>query len=276
MLRDADGRYALTATGRLLDPEHPAGMRDLVLLYAGPFYQSWTALADAVRSGRQAYEHVYGAPFFDHVADHPEIGALFDRGMACGRLFFDDVPHAHDFGDARTVVDVAGGDGSLLAAVLEAHPHLRGVLMDRPAVIEGARARLAERGLAGRCELTAGDFFAAVPPGGDVYLLSRVLHDWDDDRCVTVLRACRAALAGRGAPLLILERLLPGESNALPMARAWDVHMLVNNGGGRERTTGEYRDLLTRAGLALRSVTALSLDVHLLVAGPAPEPGPGT
>ncbi|MGW0392910.1 methyltransferase [Streptomyces sp. NPDC003042] len=272
-LLNTDGHaYTLTDTGRLLDPDHPASMRDLVLLYAGPFYRSWGALTDAVRTGRQGFEHVYGRPFFDHAADHPEVGALFDRAMACGRLFFAHLPEAHDFGRARTVVDVAGGDGSLLAVLLEAHPHLKAVLVELPTVVDRARGHLKERGLADRCTLAPGDIFTAVPSGGDIYLLSRVLHDWDDEQCATILRACRTAIADSGAPLLILERLIPHDNGASSLARPWDIHMLVNNGAGRERTEREYHTLLDRAGFCLRSTAELSLDVHLLVADPCRPP----
>ncbi|MFF8316484.1 methyltransferase [Streptomyces bobili] len=272
-LLDTDGHnHTLTDAGRLLNADHPATMRDLALLYAGPFYRSWSALTDAVRTGRQGFEHVYGRPFFEHAADHPEIGALFDRAMACGRLFFDHLPTAHDFTRARTVVDVAGGDGSLLAVLLQAHPHLKAVLAELPAVIGRAHTHLQHKGLADRCTLIPTDILTEVPSGGDIYLLSRVLHDWDDERCVTILRACRTAIADSPAPLLILERLLPGNPHVPSLARPWDIHMLVNNGAGRERTEHEYRTLLGQAGFRLRSTAELPLDVHLIVADPCQVP----
>ncbi|MEV4802945.1 methyltransferase [Nonomuraea sp. NPDC049421] len=261
------GAYALTPTGALLSSRHPDSLADLALFYAGPFYASWGALPYAVRTGRQGFEHVYGKPFFDHTAEHPEMGAAFDRAMACGSSFFTQLPQVYDFTRHRHVVDVGGGRGALLAAVLAQVEGVRGTLFDGPGAVERGRAALTEAGLADRCDFAAGDFFAQVPSGGDVYLLSRILHDWDDEPCARVLANCRAAMPA-GGRLLVLERLVPERPHDAPgaLAIAWDVHMLVNNGAGRERTYLEYERLLAGAGFALEDVRGLPLDVNVLVA----------
>ncbi|MGY0459396.1 methyltransferase [Kitasatospora sp. cg17-2] len=259
-------RVRLTEVGALLREDAPASMRPLALMYGGPFYRSFGALDHTVRTGETAFDHLFGENHFDHFARDPELADLFDRSMAASTRMFDPVP-AHPAlaaaaarPDGGTVVDVAGGNGELLARVLTAHPGLRGVLLERPHAVEAARRTMAEAGCADRCTYRVGDF-ADVPADGDVYLLSRVLHDWDDDRCRAILRHCERAMPAH-ADLLIVERLLPADGSA-SLATAWDVHMMCNV-GGRERRADHYADLLGAAGLDLLAHTPLPLDAALL------------
>ncbi|WP_328958663.1 methyltransferase [Kitasatospora purpeofusca] len=259
-------RVRLTEVGALLREDAPASMRPLALMYGGPFYRSFGALDHTVRTGETAFDHLFGENHFDHFARDPELADLFDRSMAASTRMFDPVP-AHPAlaaaaarPDGGTVVDVAGGNGELLARVLTAHPGLRGVLLERPHAVEAARRTMAEAGCADRCTYRVGDF-ADVPAEGDVYLLSRVLHDWDDDRCRAILRHCERAMPAH-ADLLIVERLLPADGSA-SLATAWDVHMMCNV-GGRERRADHYADLLAAAGLDLLAHTPLPLDAALL------------
>ncbi|MFB8237036.1 methyltransferase [Kitasatospora purpeofusca] len=259
-------RVRLTEVGALLREDAPASMRPLALMYGGPFYRSFAALDHTVRTGETAFDHLFGENHFDHFARDPELADLFDRSMAASTRMFDPVP-AHPAlaaaaarPDGGTVVDVAGGNGELLARVLTAHPGLRGVLLERPHAVEAARRTMAEAGCADRCTYRVGDF-ADVPAEGDVYLLSRVLHDWDDDRCRAILRHCERAMPAH-ADLLIVERLLPADGSA-SLATAWDVHMMCNV-GGRERRADHYADLLAAAGLDLLAHTPLPLDAALL------------
>ncbi|MFD8694809.1 methyltransferase [Kitasatospora purpeofusca] len=263
----AEGEHVrLTEAGALLREDAPASMRPLALMYGGPFYRSFGALDHTVRTGETAFDHLFGENHFDHFARDPELADLFDRSMAASTRMFDPVP-AHPAlaaaaarPDGGTVVDVAGGNGELLARVLTAHPGLRGVLLERPHAVEAARRTMAEAGCADRCSYRVGDF-ADVPAEGDVYLLSRVLHDWDDDRCRAILRHCERAMPAH-ADLLIVERLLPADGSA-SLATAWDVHMMCNV-GGRERRADHYADLLAAAGLDLLAHTPLPLDAALL------------
>ncbi|WP_406096396.1 methyltransferase [Kitasatospora purpeofusca] len=259
-------RVRLTEVGALLREDAPASMRPLALMYGGPFYRSFGALDHTVRTGETAFDHLFGENHFDHFARDPELADLFDRSMAASTRMFDPVP-AHPAlaaaaarPDGGTVVDVAGGNGELLARVLTAHPGLRGVLLERPHAVEAARRTMAAAGCADRCTYRVGDF-ADVPAEGDVYLLSRVLHDWDDDRCRAILRHCERAMPAH-ADLLIVERLLPADGSA-SLATAWDVHMMCNV-GGRERRADHYADLLAAAGLDLLAHTPLPLDAALL------------
>ncbi|WP_327072467.1 methyltransferase [Kitasatospora purpeofusca] len=259
-------RVRLTEVGALLREDAPASMRPLALMYGGPFYRSFGALDHTVRTGETAFDHLFGENHFDHFARDPELADLFDRSMAASTRMFDPVPGhpalvaAAARPDGGTVVDVAGGNGELLARVLTAHPGLRGVLLERPHAVEAARRTMAEAGCADRCSYRVGDF-ADVPAEGDVYLLSRVLHDWDDDRCRAILRHCERAMPAH-ADLLIVERLLPADGSA-SLATAWDVHMMCNV-GGRERRADHYADLLAAAGLDLLAHTPLPLDAALL------------
>ncbi|WP_197001558.1 methyltransferase [Longispora fulva] len=252
--------FRLTELGALLRADEPHSMRPLALLYAGPFYRSFAQLAHAVRTGRDAFEHTFGEHHFAHFARHPELADLFDRSMAASSRMFEPVPAHPVFDSARRVVDIAGGNGALLGRILTAHPHLTGVLLERPHVLAGARRSLAVAGCAERCAYVAGDF-ADVPPGADVYVLARILHDWDDDRCREILRHCADAMPAH-ATLLIVERVLPTDG-AASLATAWDLHMMCNV-GGRERTLAHYARLLDDAGLSLVGHRSLPLDATLL------------
>ncbi|MFE0641047.1 methyltransferase [Streptomyces sp. NPDC058877] len=258
--------FRLTTAGLLLREGATGSMRPLALMYGGPFYQSFAHLTHAVRTGEPGFDHLYGQNHFDHFARDPELAAAFDGSMAASSPMFDPLP-AHPVLTAaaaspapRTVVDVAGGTGELLGRVLAAHPSLRGVLLERPHVVAAARERLAATGVGERCSYLVGDF-ADVPSTGDVYLLSRVLHDWDDTRCREILRHLAGAMPSR-ADLLVVERLLP--TDATPsLATAWDLHMLCNT-GGRERRVDAYARLFETSGLVLVGHRPLPFDAHVL------------
>ncbi|MGW8781204.1 methyltransferase [Streptomyces sp. NPDC055796] len=270
--------FRLTELGALLRSDAPGSMRPLALMYGGPFYRSFGDLDHAVRTGQPAFDRLFGENHFDHFARDPELAALFDRSMAASSRMFEPLPDhpvvtaAAQAPAPATVVDVAGGNGELLGRILTAHPRLRGVLLERPHAVEAARRLLDAAGCGARCDYRAGDF-ADVPPGGDVYVLSRVLHDWDDDRCREILRHCARAMPAH-ADLLIVERLLPADGSP-SLATAWDLHMLCNV-GGRERRAEHYARLLADAGLQLVGHTPLPLDAHVLHARRAAVPDPAT
>ncbi|KPI22117.1 O-demethylpuromycin O-methyltransferase [Actinobacteria bacterium OK074] len=265
---DRDG-FRLTATGKLLRTDAEGSLRPLALMYGGPFYESFAGLGHTVRTGQVAFEQYFGENHFDHFARDPELAELFDLSMAAGARMFDPLP-AHPVlaaaADGATVVDIAGGNGELLGRILSAHPRLRGVLLERPHTVETARRLLDAAGHTARCAFRAGDF-ADVPEGGDVYVLSRVLHDWDDDRCREILRHCARAMPAT-ADLLVVERVLPADGSP-SLATAWDLHMMCNV-GGRERRTDHYAQLFADAGLTLVGRTPLPLDgsvLHVRMAG---------
>ncbi|MER6494558.1 methyltransferase [Streptomyces griseorubiginosus] len=258
---DPDGSYHLTELGEPLRTGAADSFQPLALLYGGPFYRSFGELAHSVRTGEEAFAKVFGEHHFPYFARHPELADLFDRAMAASAPMFAPVAGLVDLSAHRVVVDVAGGNGELLGRLLRAAPHLRGVLLERPHAVEAAEKAFAEAGLADRCRFMAGDFTSEVPDGGDLYVLSRVLHDWDDERCLTILRRCAQAMAP-GSELLLIERLLPTDAR-LSLAVAWDLHMLCNV-GGRERTEDHYRRLLDEAGFDCESCHELPLQATLL------------
>lgn len=260
IVHTAGERYRLTERGALLCSDVTASMRPLALMYGGPFYRSFTALTESVRSGEESYQKVFGTHHFAHMATDPGLAELFHQSMAASNAMFAGVARAVDFAGARTVVDVAGGNGELLSRILAAHTQLRGVLFDRPHALTAATERLAA--VADRIDLVPGDFTEAVPANGDVYLLSRVLHDWDDDQCRTILATCARDMP-QHAELLVIERVLPDLANTDSLAVPWDIHMLCNT-GGRERTEEHYRHLLGEAGFELTDIHPLPLDAHIL------------
>ncbi|AWZ10777.1 methyltransferase [Streptomyces sp. ICC1] len=264
--------FRLTPLGGLLRADSPDTMRPLALMYGGAFYRSFAALDHTVRTGQPAFDELFGENHFDHFARDPELADLFDRSMAASSRMFQPLP-AHPVITAaaqapatRTVVDVAGGTGELLGRILTAHPTLRGRLLERPHAVEAARRSLDATGCGARCDYHSGDF-ADVPHGGDVYVLSRVLHDWDDDRCREILRHCARAMPAH-ADLLIVERLLPTDGSP-SLATAWDLHMMCNV-GGRERSAEHYARLLADAGLELLDRSPLPLETYVLHARKAP------
>ncbi|MFE0463145.1 methyltransferase [Kitasatospora sp. NPDC058965] len=267
LLTESGSGYGLTPVGALLGEQAEHSMRPLALLYRGPFYDSFGALGHAVRTGRPGFDHLFGAHHFEHFARDPELAELFDRAMAASSAMFAPIPALLGLTGPATVVDVAGGNGELLSRILSAAPGARGVLLERPHAVEAARKTMANAGCLDRCELLTGDFTRAVPEGGDHYLLSRVLHDWDDEQCRAILGRLAEAMPAH-AELLIVERLLPQQPDAASLAVPWDVHMLCNV-GGRERTAGHYAELLAQAGFVLTDRHRLPLDAVLLRARPA-------
>ena len=214
---------------------------------------------------------MHGDRFFDHLRRHPEREAAFQASMA-GRTEQEasDVVAAYGFGGIGRLVDVGGGHGILHGAILRSAPDLRAVLVDQPAVVAQAGRRLAAEGVAGRCRLVGGDFFADVPAGADAYLLSRVLHDWTDDDARRVLATCRAAM-GPGSRLLVIEAILPERAADQPAVIRMDLYMLVLL-GARERTQAHFRRLLADAGFEVRRVVPTRSPAGLSVIEAVPAP----
>ncbi|MDA0170910.1 acetylserotonin O-methyltransferase [Solirubrobacter taibaiensis] len=253
-----DGRFESNDAAAALRARAPGGMRDVVVNFGEEMYQSFGELLHTVRTGETAFDHVYGAPLFEYYATHPETEA-----SAAARMRARTLPVARELAasdllrGANTLVDVGGGTGTLVAEVLRHRPDLAGVLLERPGMLALAQPYLAEQGVADRCALVEGDFFASIPAGGEVYVLKSVLHDWDDERCVAILRTCRAAMDD-AARLIVVELILPERMTAAaPMLSAalLDLIMLAY-AGGRERTRAEFTELFDQAGLRLASTTA--------------------
>lgn len=211
-------------------------------------FGAYEPILEAVRTGRTGAEIAYGTRTLQRLAADPQRAARFDAAMSeRTAAFAPSVAAAYDFAGMRVIADIGGGQGTLLAAILRRHEHLRGVLFERADAAERAARVLRAAGLAHRCEIVAGDFFSGVPDGADGYILANVLHDWDDGECVQILQACRRAMGTRGR-VLVVERLIPDDPReALPVLLS-DLNMLLLT-GGQERTNAEYGKLLAAAGL---------------------------
>jgi hypothetical protein len=254
---DDQGRFALTPLATTLQTDVPGSLRAYAILVLGEeHYRAWGDLMHCVRTGEIAFDHVFGMGAWEYRAQHPEYGKIFNGAMASLTGAYNAAVLAgYPFSTIDKVVDVGGGDGSLIVALLQGNPRMKGVLFDLPHVTEKATRRIAEAGLAGRCEVVAGDAFASVPGGGDAYILSRVIHDWDDDRAVAILKNCYSAMTQKSR-LLLVERALPARvehSIAVQPSVMSDLNMMVIT-GGLERTASEYRALLEAAGFELTKV----------------------
>jgi len=262
------GRYTLTPLGELLRETHPQSLRAWAMLAGGAIWQRWAELDQSVRTGLSHRRRHSGDDGFADLANNPAAAALFNRAMVdITRSIAGAVARAIDPAGVRRVVDVGGGSGELLARVLAAHASLQGVLFDLPQGLEGATAVLERAGVAARCKCVAGTFFDTVPEGGDLYLLKSVLHNWDDARCLQLLRRCRAALAPRGR-VLVIERVMADRPDTTAHDRAVarsDLNMLVAL-SGRERRIGEFEALFTQAGLALERDLGRAGDFSILQA----------
>lgn len=243
--------YRATTRGEVLRSDHPTGVRNLALMQTAlPNLAAWQHLADGVRRGRAVFENLHQMTYWEWLAAHPEVGALFNASMARrSALQVSAIEAAHDLSTAGLVVDVGGGKGAMLSRLLDAHLSLRGIVADRPEVAAAATEALAAAGQGSRARGEPADFFAEVPSGGDVYVLSNVLHDWADADAVSILRTVHRAMSP-GAFLLIVENVLDAPDRTPPDQRDQhlvDLHMLVMF-GARERTQQEYDALLVEAG----------------------------
>lgn len=255
VFREDDGRkFTLTPVGDCLrsDSATPLGAWAEVV-GSDYFWQTWGHLLHSIQTGENAFQNLNGKNVWQFRAEHPEYGAAFDRAMTeLSRGSAEAAIAAYDFAAFHHVVDVGGGQGLMLAAILRTHPHLRGTLFDQPAVISRAKVALAESGVIDRCNIVCGSFFETVPEGGDAYLMRVVIHDWEDEEAIAILNVCRRAMV-KTAKLLLIERLIapPNES---PAAKFSDLNMLVSP-GGRERTREEFTNLFVKSGFELTHVT---------------------
>jgi hypothetical protein len=265
---DEQGRFALTPVGETLRSDSPSLARRTVLaLVADYWWPSWGRFLDCLRTGETGMVQAHGQRIFEYLSEHPEDASNFNAAMIG---FHGAEPPAvavdYDFSQIGTLVDVGGGSGNLLTTILQANPNLRGVLFDLPHVTTDAEKTVAARGLSDRCRVVAGDFFEAVPEGGDAYLLSHIVHDFGDDDGVRILTNCRRAMGDRGRLLIVEWVLRPGDEP--DPAKLLDIVMLVMP-GGQERTEEEYRALLAKAGFRLTRVVPTASPVSVVEAAPA-------
>jgi hypothetical protein len=239
-------------------------VRHFAMLFAGDAYLAAGHMLDAICTGAPVAEQVFGRPFFEHLAEDPAAGETFTRAMGGGAGARASAALRHTWTDHATVVDIGGGDGSLLIGLLGAHRHLRGIVFDMPHVAGAARAVIDTAGLSGRCEVVSGDFFADRIPPADVHVLSQILHDWDDQRAGEILRNSRASISSAGR-LLVIEQVVP-DGDGPSFSKELDLLMLVLL-GGKERSEQEWRTLLKTGGFQLTAITPAA-GTNLIEAAP--------
>jgi len=257
-------RFALTPLGDALKTGAPGSARSTLIAFGGTFWHGWEEIEYSLRTGKTGFTKAHGMPLFEYLRGHPTEASYFSEAMVG---FHGDEPpaiaRAYDFSVFRNVVDVGGATGNLLAAILSRHNGPRGVLFDMPHVVSDAPALLKAHGIEDRVTIASGDFFESVPSGGDVYLLSHIIHDWDEESCLTILGHCRKVIKP-GGRLLILETVLPAGDTPHP-GKVLDIVMLVFP-GGQERTEAEYVSLLGKAGFRLSRVVPTASSVSIVEA----------
>ncbi len=249
---NADGRFRQTPLSATLRIDTPESIRNQAILFGSPlFWKSWENLYDTVMTGKPAFERTYGANFFEYLASHPADAAVFNAAMtAMSSIGLSSIVESYDFSQFERIVDVGGGHGALIGGILTANPKLRGVLADQPEVIAGAQI-VRSGPLADRCEVRGINFFEAVPEGADAYVMRSIIHDWNDEQCLKILKNCHRAIRPNGK-LLLIETVLR-EPNQPDPARFHDLNMLVML-TGQERTEADFRVLLAKAGFSLTQV----------------------
>ena len=248
--------FALTPLGRYIRSDVPGSLRGFAR-FAGHdvTWRPWGELAYSVKTGKPAVDHVFGVGIFDYLEKHADVAAVVNDAMtAVTTTQAAAVVEAYNFSGIGTLVDVGGGHGLLLATILKANPGMRGILFELSHAVEGAGRVFQQEGVADRCAVIAGDFFDAVPQGGDAYIMKLVIHDWDDERAIRILRNCHRAMR-LGTKLLVVDRVItPGDE--ADTAKFVDLEMLVLTRGGRERTQLEFKELYDQAGFEFARVVA--------------------
>ena len=245
--------FALNANAEPLRSNVPNSLRDIMIFMGEDWHwEVWGKTLYSVRTGKSAWAEMHGDDVFAYFKTKPEALAIFNNAMtSLSALATPAVVEGYDFTGINTLIDIAGGHGRLLTAILEANPAIKGILFDMPHVIEGARENVAATSAADRVEFASGDFFASVPAGGDAYIMKHIIHDWDDERALTILRNIKQAMNPGGRVLLVESVIADG--NAQDFGKLMDIEMLVSP-GGKERTAAEYEELFARAGFRMTRI----------------------
>ncbi|HEX8745884.1 MAG TPA: methyltransferase [Pyrinomonadaceae bacterium] len=250
---DEEKRFALTPLGETLRSDVPFSLRALATSELGEVhYPSWGGLLHTVKTGERAFDHVFGTDCWDYFAKHPENAQIFNQSMTeLTRVVEPAVTRAYDFSGFSKIVDVGGGHAGLLTSILKRSPQSKGVILDAPQVVTGAKERIEAEGLAERCEAVGGNFFESVPEGGDAYIMKHIIHDWDDKEAIAILKNCRKAI-NEGGKVILIESVIPA-GNEPSLAKFGDLVMMLIP-GGRERTAEEFRALFEAAGFRLERI----------------------
>ena len=255
-------QFSLTPLAEPLRSDVAGSKRALALMSGDEQFRAWAEIAHSIETGKTAFEKVYGTPIFDYLGENPDKARIFDAAMVGihGRES-NAILDAYDFSRMRVVADIGGGNGSQIISVLQKHPKMKAVLFDLPHVIERAKERIESAGLSERCELVGGNFFDAVPEGADAYLMRHIIHDWDDQKSLTILRNCSKAMSS-DSKLLVVESVIPPGNEPFG-GKFLDLVMLLIP-GGKERTEDEYRTLFGKAGVELTRVVPTETEISII------------
>lgn len=250
--------FLLTSAGHLLCENTPGSLRNVAILYGEEWlWKAYARLSYSVAQGKQAFEYVHGQPLYTYLQQQAQAAEVFNRAMSDFSLAESEaITRAYKFSGAHTIVDIGGGQGALVSSLLTANPHLSATVFDLPEVVNALTSAGGQN-----ISYISGDFFREVPAGGDMYLLKSVLHNWDEESCITILQNCWKAMPNH-ARLLLIERIIP-EGNQKSEAKLFDINMLVMT-GGQERTIEEYSALLGAAGFDLLQIIPTSSPVSIL------------
>jgi len=268
VLSSAEGdRFAQTPLSETLVTDAPGSLRWFAVSELGQeHYPAWGNLMHSVKTGEIAFDNFFGVDIWKYFQQNPDDAAVFNNSMSNMTAAVNEaITSLYDFSQFGTVVDVGGGHGGLITAILNKNPELKGVLFDAPEVIEGARPKIEAAGLADRVETVAGNFFQAVPEGGDAYIMKWIIHDWDDEKSNTILRNCRSRMKANGR-LILVDSVVP-QTDEPHFSKFIDLNMLVMT-GGKERTEKEFAELLAAAGFRLVRVIPTDLPTSIVEAEP--------
>jgi SAM-dependent methyltransferase len=262
------GRYGLTEAGERLRADNPATFRDAFIAETDNLHwQSWAKLHDAVRTGAPQPQPVFGVPAFEYYGKHPDEGAQFGKAMEnLSRFAAYAVLEAYEFSDAKTILDIGGGNGSMVLSILQRNPQVRGLVYDLPYMEKPANEGIRAAGAGERVRFQPGSFFESIPSGADVHLMKFILHDWDDAESIQILKHSREAITP-GGRLVVIENVVPADPEP-HMVHLLDLNMLVMT-GGLERTEREYEELFERAGYRLTRAVPTASPFHVIEAHPA-------
>ena len=255
-------RFSLTPLAEPLRSDVPGSKRALALMSGDEQFQTWAQIDYSIRTGKIAFDKVFGKPIFDYLGEHPDKARIFDAAMVGihGRES-SAILDAYDLSGIGVIADIGGGNGSQITEVLKKYPQMNGVLFDLPHVIERAKERIQASGLQDRCRLVPGSFFDAVPEGADAYVLRHIIHDWDEDKCLAILRSCHRAMSPN-SKLLVIESVIP-PGNEPFHGKFLDLVMLLIP-GGKERTQEEYRHLFVQAGFEVTQIVPTGTEVSII------------
>jgi ubiquinone/menaquinone biosynthesis C-methylase UbiE len=265
--RDTEGRFGLTTLSETLITDAPGSVRWFLISELGQeHYPAWGNLMHSIKTGEVAFDNAFGMDVWKYFGENPEDAAIFNNSMSGNTALANQaILSVYDFSQFNKIIDVGGGHGGLVTSILQKNPQLKGVLFDAPDVIAGAKPKLEAAGVADRCETVAGNFFEQVPDGADAYVMKWIIHDWEDEKAITILKNCRAHLQPNGK-LIIIDAVVP-EGDEPDFSKFFDLNMLVMT-GGKERTAAEFERLLAAAGLKLLRVIPTEMPMGIVEAEP--------